>query len=279
MDYILDYNNIKKLPEQSLAVTQCGLQKCLGAHKAPPRLYHYYSVAFILSGKGAYTSNGKTFELRAGQGFLIRPGVLTSYVSDSDDPWHYIYAMFRGSDSEALIRNAGFSDGKVIFDFTLDTEMKKDLYSMYECSRSNEALGYDVTGHFLLIMSRLIKIASQKIRSRNPSESYLRRALSYIEDHYPYNISIQDIANAVSIDRTYLYKLFKAHIGLSPIEVLNNRRLERAKELLAGTDISVSEIALSTGFYDLSHFNRVFSGNFGITPGQYRKELLKLLKK
>lgn len=272
MDYILDYNNINKLPEQSLAVTQCGLQKCLGAHKAPPRLYHYYSVAFILSGKGKYTAEGKTFELSAGQGFLILPGVLTSYVADASEPWHYIYAMFRGSDSEALIRNSGLGNGKFVFDFNLDEKMKSDLYEMYECSRSNEALGYDVTGRFLVVMSRLIKKATQSSRSNDTAKEHLSRAVAYIEDHYPYSISVNDIATAVSIDRTYLYKLFKSHFGISPIKALNERRLTRAKELLDTSDITVSEIALSTGFYDLSHFNRVFSSKFGMTPGQYRKE-------
>ncbi len=272
MRYQLDYHNIEKLPEQSLAVIQCGYQRCFSAHHSPPRLYPQYSVTFIIRGKGSCTIGNQTYHLQAGQGFLILPGMLTQYTANADDPWHYIYALFNGIDSEALIRNAGLDAGNVTFDFRME-EMLGDLQAMYESSITNKARGYDVTGRFLIVMSHLICDASERRHHDSSSDNYLDRAVSYIEDHYPYNITVQDIADAVRIDRTYLYKLFKARLNISPNQYLNDRRLTRAKELILHTSMTVSEIALSVGFYDLSHFNRVFTAKLGITPGQYRKSI------
>ena len=75
LSYKTDRYDIKKLPNQSLAVTQCGLQICNSGHSCGPCLYEHYSVCFILSGKGTYTCGGKTYTLCAGQGFIIIPDV------------------------------------------------------------------------------------------------------------------------------------------------------------------------------------------------------------
>ena len=95
-------------------------------------------------------------------------------------------------------------------------------------------------------------------------------ALSYIDDHFSYDISVKDIADFVGIDRTYLYRLFKKHLGMSPSKLLTDVRLKRAISLMEYNQLSVNEIAVSAGFYDLSHFSKAFIAEFGMSPGKYR---------
>ena len=268
-DYMLDFCDISKLPDQSLAVIQCGYQESHSGYKSVLRKYNDYSVTFILEGKGTYTLNGTQYEICAGQGFLIVPNAQISYVADPKQPWKYIYAIFRGMDSEALIRNAGISYNSPIFIFNPE-EMIPILYNMHKAGKEQRAMGYDVTAFFMLAMSFLVRDAVPKRMIRDCQEEYMERALSYIKDHYPYHISISDIAKYVSIDRTYLYKIFKQRFNVSPTQFLNEYRLAKAVEMMQHPKATISEISYSCGFCSPSHFNSSFWRKYGITPGKYR---------
>lgn len=90
--------------------------------------------------------------------FLIVPNVQISYAADSEQPWKYIYAIFRGMDSEALIRNAGISYNSPIFTFRPE-EMTPILYAMHKAGKEQKAMGYDVTAFFMPAMSFLVRDA------------------------------------------------------------------------------------------------------------------------
>ncbi len=87
-----------------------------------------------------------------------------------------------------------------------------------------------------------------------------------------------DIANYVCINRSYLYTLFKTHLGVSPQDYLANYRISQATELLTVTDLSIESIALSCGYTDPLIFSKVFKTKKGRTPSRYRKEILTLNK-
>lgn len=273
MGYKTDRYDIKKLPNQSLAVTQCGLQICDNGHSCGPFLYSHYSAHFILSGKGTYTCGGKTYSLCAGQGFMIIPDMPNTYTADIDEPWRYIYANFCGADDETLVHSAGLNEDNMIFEFDLTDDMLHDLTMMHSASKDQSARGYDVTGYFLLVMSRLVKANTQRNANTNLPQHYVRRAISYIEDNYPEKITVESIAAYVGIDRTGLYRIFKKNLNISPVQFLISYRLERAKAMMEHDNLTTSEIAVSTGFFDAAHFTVAFSKKYGISPGRYHTEL------
>lgn len=273
MGYKTDRYDIKKLPNQSLAVTQCGLQICDNGHSCGPFLYSHYSAHFILSGKGTYTCGGKTYSLCAGQGFMIIPDMPNTYTADNDEPWRYIYANFCGADDETLVHSAGLNEDNMIFEFDLTDDMLHDLTMMHSASKDQSARGYDVTGYFLLVMSRLVKANTQRNANTNLPQHYVRRAISYIEDNYPEKITVESIAAYVGIDRTGLYRIFKKNLNISPAQFLISYRLERAKAMMEHDNLTISEIAVSTGFFDAAHFTVAFSKKYGISPGRYHTEL------
>ena len=271
MSYDTDRYGLNKLPSQSLAVVECGIQICHSGHVSPDLTYKYYSVHFILEGGGTYILNGRSYHLGAGQGFMIMPGDRCIYIADKVDPWKYVYASFCGADDDGLVHSAGLDENNVIFDFPLDDGMIRDIYAMHSAGKRNEAKGYDVTGYFLLCMSRLVKANAREGKKVSSPESYVKKARLYIEDHFSDSISIDDIAFHVCLDRTYLYRLFIKYEGFSPSRYLKNYRLERGAEMLENRELSISEIALSVGFCDASHFYKAFSSKFGMTPKKYRE--------
>ena len=87
-----------------------------------------------------------------------------------------------------------------------------------------------------------------------------------IEDH----IQAKDIAKAVNISEGYAFNLFKKYMGISLMEYVRKLKIERGKVLLLRTTKSILDISIILGFYDQSHFTKVFKKIVGITPTEYR---------
>ena len=262
--------NISKMPNQSIAVSQCGLTEYEKGQEVKTRVYGHYAIHFILKGKGYYTINGKTHPLGKGQGFLIPPNVPNSYRADEEEPWTYIYAIFYGLDDDTLVHYSGFDKGRLTFDYEESDETLRTLYAMYHAGKNTGAKGYDVTGHFLVIMSNLVKATSEKNGDAYLPAHYISKAISYIEDNYPYDIKISDVADFAGVNRVYLHKLFIKNVGIGPAKYLMECRLKKAQTLMDAEGLSLSDVALSTGFYDVSHFSKAFKAKYGISPGEFR---------
>ncbi len=273
MAYTGERYNLVKFPEQSLAIIECGITICDSMHHAPPRIYPHHSLTFILSGKGTYVVGNDTYELSAGQGFLIMPETICSYTADLNEPWTYIYVVFSGNDAEAITQNAGLDENELIFDFELTNDFIGLLHSMHTSCREQTAMGYEAIGYLTLVISNLIEKNMSNKPEYSSVEQYIKKAKNYISQHYSYNITIQELASHVGLDRTYLYKLFMETLNKSPSEYINNYRLKKAVEMMENKQLTLPNIALSTGFYDYSYFSKQFIKKYNKSPGAYRREI------
>jgi AraC-like DNA-binding protein len=100
--------------------------------------------------------------------------------------------------------------------------------------------------------------------------SVLRRAERFIWDNYTRKISLQEIAAAAGLSAPYFSTIFKEEMGENLSSYLNRLRVEKARHMLAETDLTLSEIASSCGFEDQSWFSKIFKSFTGISPGKYR---------
>ncbi len=98
----------------------------------------------------------------------------------------------------------------------------------------------------------------------------LRPAISYIDAHYDQPITLAEIARASHLSVSRLAHLFKEQMGVTPIDFVTGVRIERAKELLLGTDQSCTEICFQAGYGNQSYFTRTFKSVVGMTPRQFR---------
>jgi len=111
-----------------------------------------------------------------------------------------------------------------------------------------------------------------RVRGGLPPRS-MRRVREFIEEHLEENISIQALANIASLSMYHFARAFKQSEGMTPHDYLIQRRVQRTKDLLAETDLPLSEIALASGFSDQSHCARRFREHVGVTPSSYRWSL------
>jgi AraC family transcriptional regulator len=98
-----------------------------------------------------------------------------------------------------------------------------------------------------------------------------RRTLAYIEANLASKMGIDDLANVVALSRSHFSRAFKHCVGVSPMEYVLARRVERAKVMISGTREPLAEVALACGFADQAHLNRRFRDMVGISPGRWRR--------
>lgn len=96
------------------------------------------------------------------------------------------------------------------------------------------------------------------------------RAVEHMREHYADNVAMADIAAAAGMSVSRFHRFFRHHTGVTPLQYLTALRIERAKDLLRRTDLSIVQVALEVGYQSQSSFTRVFTRTVGVTPQAYR---------
>jgi AraC family transcriptional regulator len=131
------------------------------------------------------------------------------------------------------------------------------------------------TGNDLDIESRAVELAYSivKFSARAPRDlRSLQRAREYVHAHFAENLTLAQVARAAGLHPVYLGQIFRQEFGETLGEYLNRIRVRTAAGMLANSDLPLSAVAVDLGFYDQSHFTRVFRHFTGATPGMFRGE-------
>lgn len=99
----------------------------------------------------------------------------------------------------------------------------------------------------------------------------IKTVLSYITEHYQEKLYVQDLASQINMNEQYFCRFFKRSIGKTPIDYINDYRLNKVIRLLETRDAPVTEVCLECGFNNMGNFQRLFKWKTGTTPLQYRK--------
>ena len=97
----------------------------------------------------------------------------------------------------------------------------------------------------------------------------------YLQEHLAEEISLSVLAEQFHLNPQYISQLFKSEIGVNFLTYLTNIRMEKAKNLLLTTPLSVAEVSEQAGYGDYRVFTKVFKKNEGVTPSQYRRDFLE----
>lgn len=123
-----------------------------------------------------------------------------------------------------------------------------------------------------LLYQLFIKLARAfSVQNQVTGLHFLNTARRFILVNYSRSISLDDVAKAAGISRSYLTILFKQHMNRTVVEYIQSVRCDRAAYLLGTTQFPVIDIAIDTGFNSRQHFTRTFSRLYGLTPHEYRR--------
>ena len=262
-----------------LGMYQYGYEQCEPGHSFGPATRNHYLFHYIISGTGTLMADNakgetQTYSIKSGQGFLIFPGQITTYIADQNLPWEYVWIEFDGLRvKEALDLTELSVNTPVYHSHSKDLReqlMNEMLYIVHHAKESP----FHLIGHLYLFLDYLTQSAKSKklVQSSKMSDYYIKEAINYIEQNFQNNITIEDIAAVCGINRSYFGKIFRNSIGRSPQEFLMNYRMAKATELLKLTSLSIAEIGSAVGYENQLHFSRAFKTIYGVSPREWRNQ-------
>jgi len=141
-------------------------------------------------------------------------------------------------------------------------ETQRILTKVVQLNPANEENFYKHVEYFL-----------QKLCVDGGAETLLTKAVAYIGENYMrYDLSLEEVANVVGISKTQMSKLFRNKVGIRYIDYLTKLRMEKAKQLLEETELSVKSILLDVGYIDKTNFSKKFKEYYGVNASSYRKQ-------
>ena len=249
--------------QSPIYVCDIGFHQTPQGHTFGPAVRPYYLLHLVESGWGEVErSGGYTVRLGAGSAFLIRPGEVTTYRADDDEPWTYRWISFSGSYADTLV--------SLTTDRLTMKYRKSGLRALQRAIEGEKPTPIDLLEVLFSVLSSIQKWG--KPQKTPTEEDIIAAVMRYLEGNYIHAVSIGALARSFGYSRAYFTTLFTRHVGRSPYQYLTDVRIERAKEYLKNPAYTVEEVAYSVGFSCIGRFCELFKKYVGCTPLQYRKQ-------
>lgn len=257
-------------PPKALAVVTLPTGSTFG-----PRRMTDWEILWILEGEGEFHSDGRIWPIAEGSLILCVPGITDYFVWDKTRPTRSAYVHFDVLQSPPEwpawkdwppVRPAREGDA-----FTFGF---RHLLSLE--GRDARAAQLTVS---LMLAAWLDEDGGPRdvppLRLPPPVESALAWLNQALEQDARQTIRLSHLAGAACVTPGYLCRLFKAHLGHTPAQVVTLSRLDLALPIVARSDVPLERIAEQGGFAGASHFSRAFRAAFGMSPRQCRQRVQK----
>ena len=268
-------------PESPFALVQFGYHQTVGGYGYGPTIRDHFLLHFVKGGTGIVQAHNMEYQVDAGTIFAIYPHQITYYESSKENPWEYYWIGFNGKWAQELMSRIGFKSEQTIA--VKIREPEKVFEKLEEIHRLVRQEG-DIDNNLIAMVGQIMVLlhgvsampqdSTQVERREMPGglgREYTRILLSIIATAYSEHISVQELANRLNLNRTYMSELFKQDTGKSIRDYLKDYRMGRAELLLMEPGRSINSVALSCGYEDALYFSRAFRKKHGVSPREWRK--------
>ena len=237
----------------------------------------------VVQGKVELLINGILNTLYKGDIAFINPGQLHQLQGLTSDTMYYAYVFpmtalsFEQEDIVQIQIICPLLDKTLVFPSLItktDILYESVLFKIDQIININRTKPYAfemLTKIYLLELIYLFKQQNRFLpRYCAKQADTCKNILTYIQEHYSERITISELAAYSGLSGNYFSAFFKNHFGMTFTHYLTGYRIEQACTLLETTDLSVTEIALQTGFDTTSYFIQKFKKAMGMTPNRYR---------
>lgn len=243
-------------------------------------------ILFIESGILYLTINSTPYIGRAGDIFLVNPREIHGMNAQDTStlyhafvfPLHFLTFQSRNTDSNSFF--LPLSEGKLLLHNAIqDSALKKEggqiiqhILTLNEKKTSGYQLGIQIyCAQLLYSIYAAGCYHLQKFSPFSEEMAIKREILAFLQNNYAEKISLHELAAAFHMSEKYFSRYFKKNFQMTLTDYVNSLRLENAAGLLVNTDLSITEIALESGFHNISYFIRTFKAAYGCSPLHYRR--------
>ncbi len=247
-----------------LRLDSIGYSKDPNITRFGPGHRNQYIIHYVMSGKGYYNGNA----VHAGQGFLIFPRQKQYYYADSDDPWEFLWFIAYADEMKDVFGMLNADSETNIFSYDNGSVLKQTTKFIVE-NNNMTVNPLQITEIFLHVLNSHVN--NFKSACKTNSQTYTDFCVNYIETNIHKKITVHELTALLGVSQPYLYKIFYDRFNMSVKKYIILFKHNYAKKLLSDTELTVKEVANSTGYDDSLVFSKVFKLNEGVSPSEYRK--------
>ena len=239
------------------------------------RILNEYQLLYLTEGEGIFEStNQKPTRIKQGDLFLRFPGEWHTYHPLPTKGWKSYWLGFKGKNMDDRVRAGFLSPTKPVYSVGFSSE----IVHLYEeaFAKAKEEAAYaqqtlaGIANHLIGLMYSLER--NNLLNKDQNRVDMINRARLRIREALESNLTIQQVAQELGISYSNFRKLFKEYTGVAPSMYQQELRLQRAKEMLSTTNMSIKEIAYRLNFESPDYFSSKFKIKTGIKPSDFRSE-------
>lgn len=230
-------------------------------------------IFYCSSGSGWYETAQGYFPVYPNQFFILPNNLTHRYGADSDDPWSIYWIMFSGKFSEDII-----AIDSIEHCFKPNTLLHPQKFlDLYEDMFDTLSDGYTINNLLFANMNLwiiLMLFVHQKIdKNKKLKNTPVGKIINFMKKNIAKKLTINEMAEIISLSPSHLYNLFKSQTGYSPLGYFIHLKIQYACNYLNNTDLRIKEIAPLVGYNDQYLFTRIFTKIMGQSPQRYRLTL------
>lgn len=255
---------------QTLKVVCGGCEHCQPGYRIDRSDFPFYSIEFVVRGKGRVTLLDSEYSLFTGRVFSYGPGIAHIITTEANDPLVKYFVDFTGSDALHMLKKFGPAPGRAV-----QVASPEAILSIFDDLIKNGQVHSSYTPLLCtaILQQLILKTAETTIvepaRTSAAFNTY-QKSREIIQENCLTLQSLEQIAEKCHIDSSYLCRIFKRFDNHSPYQYMIRMKMNLAAQKLQSPNSSVKEIAFELGFRDPFHFSRVFKRTFGIPPSTFK---------
>ncbi len=251
----------------------------------PPHWHEEAELTLIVRGASTYTVQLASEQVKEGDIVFVPPQVLhavTTGGGEMESDTFVFHMDFLGGRSGDVC-NLRYLAPLQALKLTPPMVIRRDhpaydglLQVILDMNRSWESreVGYELMMKAKLLTALALLMPycvkdSAELALRTEHAEKIKAALEFMDQNYGEEISIADVAAACYFSQYHFMRFFKKYMGMSCGEYLKNLRLEKAAKAFAGGSTGIMDVAMDSGFRNLSYFYREFQKKYGYTPKQF----------
>jgi AraC-like DNA-binding protein len=239
-----------------------------------PRVLTQHQIQYVADGTAEYSVEGKTFITKRGDLIFHAENVPHSVQTMKGEPYLCISIVFHfGSfrfNMDNLIPRSGYIGN--IGGSVLETRLNQLITHYHQPGAQNQILCQGLLLQIIHDLHNWNDRSQTRIQEKTKTKIILIR--NYIAKNYSRNIEHKELEEVSGLSRNYIIVKFRQTYGMTPFEYLTSVRIEKAKELVIQTNLSISEIARLIGYSDVHTFGRMFKSKAGVSLSQFCASLV-----
>lgn len=254
--------------EQACSLYYCGKREKSVSHTYGPYQRTVYLLNYVKEGCAVFCDRTRRYHVHEGQFYVLFPESGVCYQTDAGRPWSILWIVADGALLADFLRTIRLTPQEPVMSLRFPEKIETILGRIFEKTQDG-ALADSMT--CLSLMYELFAHLAAE-RELAPLETAIGASVRYMEQNLSRRISSEELACRAHLSKNYFIKLFKRQTNVTPQQLLDTLRIQKAAHLLKYSELSITEIAAAVGYDDPLYFSRRFRKRTGRSPSRFRAE-------